>query len=119
MNYPLRLSDSNVSILHRFDYKDCDIWYMRFGLDFWQKVVYIVEDINEISHRNYEIRICMFIYSTQLCINNVNRHLRIVFLYLIMLIYKYMKCFLINMKNLKKLSYPLSSIATSPLSCFG
>lgn len=61
----------------------------------------------------------MFIYSTQLCINNVNRHLRIVFLYLIMLIYKYMKCFLTNMKNLKKLSYPLSSIATSPLSCFG
>lgn len=38
MNYPLKLSDSNVSVLHRFDYKDCDIWYMRFGLDFWQKV---------------------------------------------------------------------------------
>ena len=45
MNYPLKLSDSNVSVLHRFDYKDCDIWYMRFGLDFWQKVGVVLSQI--------------------------------------------------------------------------
>lgn len=48
MNYPLRLSDSNVSILHRFDYKDCDIWYMRFGLDFWQKVLALGNQIGKV-----------------------------------------------------------------------
>lgn len=48
MNYPLRLSDSTVSILHRFDYKDCDIWYMRFGLDFWQKVLALGNQIGKV-----------------------------------------------------------------------
>ncbi|XP_061176711.1 polycomb protein eed-B-like [Saccostrea echinata] len=47
-NYPLKLSDSTVSILHRFDYKDCDIWYMRFGLDFWQKVLALGNQIGKV-----------------------------------------------------------------------
>ncbi|KAK3097738.1 hypothetical protein FSP39_012662 [Pinctada imbricata] len=32
-------SDTMVTVLHRFDYKDCDIWYMRFALDFWKKKI--------------------------------------------------------------------------------
>jgi hypothetical protein len=34
----LKPNDGKVTILHRFDYKECDIWYMRFSLDFMQKV---------------------------------------------------------------------------------
>lgn len=31
-------TDDSVSILHRFDYRECEIWYMRFCLDYQQKV---------------------------------------------------------------------------------
>lgn len=34
----IKPSESNVTILGRFDYSQCDIWYMRFSMDFWQKV---------------------------------------------------------------------------------
>lgn len=34
----IKPSESNVTILGRFDYSMCDIWYMRFSMDFWQKV---------------------------------------------------------------------------------
>ncbi|TSK17776.1 Polycomb protein eed [Bagarius yarrelli] len=34
----MKPSESNVTILGRFDYSQCDIWYMRFSMDFWQKV---------------------------------------------------------------------------------
>ena len=33
-----RVKEGKVSILHRFEYKECDIWYMRFSLDSQQKV---------------------------------------------------------------------------------
>lgn len=40
-----------MSILHKFDASECDIWFCRFGLDFTQKVVkyfeiLILEDVN-------------------------------------------------------------------------
>lgn len=35
----IKPSESNVTILGRFDYSQCDIWYMRFSMDFWQKVL--------------------------------------------------------------------------------
>ncbi len=25
-------------VLHRFDYRECEIWYMRFSLDYQQQV---------------------------------------------------------------------------------
>lgn len=34
----IKPNESNVTILGRFDYNQCDIWYMRFSMDFWQKV---------------------------------------------------------------------------------
>lgn len=34
----IKANESNVTILGRFDYSQCDIWYMRFSMDFWQKV---------------------------------------------------------------------------------
>lgn len=35
----IKPNESNVTILGRFDYSQCDIWYMRFSMDFWQKVM--------------------------------------------------------------------------------
>lgn len=35
----IKPNESNVTILGRFDYSQCDIWYMRFSMDFWQKVI--------------------------------------------------------------------------------
>ncbi|NXU04579.1 EED protein, partial [Buphagus erythrorhynchus] len=35
----IKPSESNVTILGRFDYSQCDIWYMRFSMDFWQKML--------------------------------------------------------------------------------
>lgn len=32
---PLKPGDTSVSILHRFDSKCCEIWFIRFALDYW------------------------------------------------------------------------------------
>lgn len=35
----VKMASSNaVTVLHHFDYKECDIWFMRFSLDSWNKV---------------------------------------------------------------------------------
>uniref|UniRef100_T1J4Y1 Polycomb protein esc n=1 Tax=Strigamia maritima TaxID=126957 RepID=T1J4Y1_STRMM len=35
----VKYNDTNVTVLHRFDYKECEIWFMRFSIDFWQKIM--------------------------------------------------------------------------------
>ncbi|XP_013381306.1 polycomb protein eed [Lingula anatina] len=37
-----------VTVLHRFDYRDCDIWYMRFSMDYWQKVLALGNQVGRI-----------------------------------------------------------------------
>lgn len=39
-NNGIRVTNNNaVTVLHRFDYRECDIWFMRFSLDSWNKVM--------------------------------------------------------------------------------
>ncbi|KAH7937583.1 hypothetical protein HPB49_013391 [Dermacentor silvarum] len=33
----VRHTDTNVTVLHRFEYRECNIWFMRFSMDFEQK----------------------------------------------------------------------------------
>ena len=32
-------TDTNVTVIRMFDYKDCDIWFMRFSMGFWQRIL--------------------------------------------------------------------------------
>ncbi|XP_025099410.1 polycomb protein eed-like [Pomacea canaliculata] len=41
-------TDDSVSILHRFDYRECEIWYMRFCLDYQQKIMALGNQVGRI-----------------------------------------------------------------------
>ncbi|XP_033739421.1 polycomb protein EED-like [Pecten maximus] len=44
----LKPKENKVTVVHRFDYRDCDIWYMRFGIDYWQKVIALGNQVGRI-----------------------------------------------------------------------
>lgn len=38
----LRPGDTSSTVIHRFEYKECEIWFVRFAMDFWQKVCVLI-----------------------------------------------------------------------------
>ncbi|KAK2186830.1 hypothetical protein NP493_187g00037 [Ridgeia piscesae] len=48
LDYPLKLTDSTVSVLHQFEYRECDIWFMRFSLDYWQRIVALGNQVGRV-----------------------------------------------------------------------
>lgn len=41
----LRPGDTSSTVIHRFEYKECEIWFVRFAMDFWQKVSEIIKRV--------------------------------------------------------------------------
>lgn len=35
----MRKGETTATIIHRFNFKDCEIWFVRFAMDFWQKIL--------------------------------------------------------------------------------
>jgi len=35
----IKTGETKVSIIHKFDYKDCEIWFVRFSMDAKQKIL--------------------------------------------------------------------------------
>lgn len=35
----LRPGDTSCTVIHKFEYKECEIWFIRFAMDFWQKIL--------------------------------------------------------------------------------
>ncbi|XP_026682466.1 polycomb protein eed-B [Diaphorina citri] len=35
----LRTNETNVTIINRLNFKDCEIWFIRFSMDYWQKIL--------------------------------------------------------------------------------
>ncbi|XP_043464874.1 polycomb protein EED-like [Leptopilina heterotoma] len=35
----LRNNETSATVLHRFEFKECDIWFIRFSMDFWQRTI--------------------------------------------------------------------------------
>lgn len=35
----LRMGETTSTVLHRFEYKECEIWFIRFAMDYWQKIL--------------------------------------------------------------------------------
>ncbi|XP_055381066.1 polycomb protein esc [Condylostylus longicornis] len=31
--------DNRTTIIHRFNFKECDIWFVRFGMDYWRRIM--------------------------------------------------------------------------------
>lgn len=61
----IKANESNVTILGRFDYSQCDIWYMRFSMDFWQKVIFYILSFlyfNIYFTRKVPLRVKILIY---------------------------------------------------------
>ena len=62
---PVKVGESKVTILHKFDYKDCDIWFVRFSLDARQTMLalgnqigktYLWDlDVDDPAHSRYSV----------------------------------------------------------------
>ncbi|PIK47995.1 putative polycomb protein eed-A [Apostichopus japonicus] len=51
INTPLedvKPNETQVTVLYRFEYTSCDIWFMRFSIDYWQRVIALGNQIGKV-----------------------------------------------------------------------
>jgi polycomb protein EED len=51
----VRPTDSTVTILHQFNYKECEIWFMRFSLDYNQKILALGNQVGRLYVWDLEV----------------------------------------------------------------
>ena len=61
----VKVGETKVTILHKFDYKDCEIWFVRFSMDARQNMLalgnqvgktYLWDlDVDDLSHTRYSV----------------------------------------------------------------
>ncbi|XP_071503918.1 polycomb protein eed-like [Diadema antillarum] len=51
----IKPSMSQVTVLHRFDYTQCDIWFMRFSMDYRQRILALGNQIGKIFVWDLEV----------------------------------------------------------------
>ena len=42
-----KVGESKVTILHKLDYKDCEIWFVRFSMDAAQRVLALGNQVSQ------------------------------------------------------------------------
>ena len=56
-----KVGESKVTILHKLDYKDCEIWFVRFSMDKAQRVLALGNQVGSSSGFNFLHKICQFL----------------------------------------------------------
>jgi polycomb protein EED len=47
-DYQLKSTDSTISVLYQLDFRECDIWFMRFSMDYRQKVLALGNQVGRV-----------------------------------------------------------------------
>ena len=61
-----KVGESKVTILHKLDYKDCEIWFVRFSMDKAQRVLALGNQVGSSLVFIFMHKICQFLLQSGL-----------------------------------------------------